>query len=140
VPDGGADRRGRIGLQFGHRGDRPAEDAEQQRQPSDDVSAVVGHGGVAKRGERGQVHPAFLEGARLQVDRHHAVAVGRVRTVPQQVAEHRVFAGPGQFTSQHFDGEAAVVQRQLTALVIAVPHARPEQDDVADRYRLAAGA
>jgi MFS family permease len=99
VPDGGADRLGRIWLQPGHGGDRPAEDAEQERQPPDDVPSVPRHGGVAQRRERRQVNPAFLEGAWIGVDRHHAVAVGRVGTGPQQVAEHRIFPGPGQFTA-----------------------------------------
>ena len=50
---------------------------------------------------------------------------------PDQVAQERIFADPGQFAVQQLNPEAAVVQLQVGA-VVAVPDAGSEEDHVTD--------
>src|SRR5580693_10507618 len=73
---------------------------------------------------------ALLEGGRVQADAQHAAPLHRVWAGPQQVAEQRVLAGPGQLVAEELAAETAVIELQVPAVVVSVPDAGAQQDDI----------
>jgi hypothetical protein len=118
---------------------RPAEEPEKQREPPDDVAAVLGQGLVPQRVQGREVDLALLERGRVQPRGQHAAAAGRVGPGPQQVAEQQVLPGPGELAAEQFAAEAAVDEVQVVAVVVTVPHPGAQQDGVARAQRLPAG-
>jgi hypothetical protein len=116
-----------------------AQLAEHERQQAEHVAPVPVQRAEPQLGQRVQVRRDPVERRLLQVQRHDAAPRRRVGGAPQQVAEQRVLAGPGELPVQQLAAEAAVVQLEPPAVLVAVPHAGPQQHDVADAQLPAPG-
>lgn len=107
-----------------------AELAKQRAGQAEDVAPEPVQGAVPERVQGLQVRVAAVVGGGVQAEAQHAAARCRVRPVPQQVAEQRVLARPGELPVQQLAAEAEVVEHQPLAALVGVPDARPEQHDV----------